>query len=283
MKKLLMTGLVASVFASVAHAQTAAPAAAPAAPAAPTPPYTVAYNIGAVSDYYFRGISQTWHAPAIQGGVDLTTSGGWYTGLWASNISDKQYAGGSAEIDYYGGYNGKFNDDWGWTAGLYGYYYPSANTKKTTTGAVGSQSYNTIEWNAGVSWKWLSLKYSETIGNAFGLSKASGYTTDSKGSSYIDLTATYPLTEKLNLIAHVGSTDYKTSASAATPGGATNPDYQDFKLGVTYAMTDALTFGAAVLKSSNSAYYNKTSSVKNAADLKDLGKPTLILSVGYVF
>ena len=109
------------------------------------------------------------------------------------------------------------------------------------------------------------------------------YTTDSKGSSYIDLTATYPLTEKLNLIAHVGSTDYKTSASAATPGGATNPDYSDYKIGVTYAMTDALTFGAAVLKSNNTAYYNRTASVKNASDLKDLGKATLILSVGYVF
>ena len=75
-------------------------------------------NINLVSQYRFRGIDQSWGQPALQGGVDYKNANGWYAGAWASTISPRSYAGGHSELDLYGGYNGKINDDWSYTAGL---------------------------------------------------------------------------------------------------------------------------------------------------------------------
>jgi hypothetical protein len=40
-----------------------------------------------VSDYIFRGISQTQRQPAIQGGFDYSHASGFYVGTWASNVA----------------------------------------------------------------------------------------------------------------------------------------------------------------------------------------------------
>ena len=65
----------------------AAPSFVFAADAAPAPDLTVAYNVGLYSQYIFRGLTQTDRKPALQGGVDLTHSSGFYLGAWGSNIS----------------------------------------------------------------------------------------------------------------------------------------------------------------------------------------------------
>ena len=44
-------------------------------------------NLGATSDYRYRGISQTQNAPAIQGGIDYTNKNGFYAGNWNSSVS----------------------------------------------------------------------------------------------------------------------------------------------------------------------------------------------------
>jgi len=55
-----------------AYAQdAAAPAAAASAPDASP----ITYNIGVVSDYRYRGISQSKLKPALQGGIDIATKG----------------------------------------------------------------------------------------------------------------------------------------------------------------------------------------------------------------
>lgn len=88
---------------------------------ADSPSTTATANINLVSQYRFRGIDQTWGKPAVQGGADLSLANGVYAGVWASNVSGNSYPGGSLELDYYAGYNGKINDDFSWTAGGYGY------------------------------------------------------------------------------------------------------------------------------------------------------------------
>jgi len=45
----------------------------------------ITYNIGVVSDYRYRGISQTKLKPALQGGVDYA-QGPFYAGTWLSTI-----------------------------------------------------------------------------------------------------------------------------------------------------------------------------------------------------
>ena len=45
----------------------------------------LAYNLGVVTDYRYRGISQSRLKPALQGGIDYT-AGAFYLGAWASTI-----------------------------------------------------------------------------------------------------------------------------------------------------------------------------------------------------
>jgi uncharacterized protein (TIGR02001 family) len=81
---------------------------------------------GAVTDYRYRGISQTRLKPALQGGVDYS-AGGFYLGAWASTIKWIKDAGGdaSAEIDLYGGYKGEIAKDVTFDVGVLTYQYPS--------------------------------------------------------------------------------------------------------------------------------------------------------------
>ena len=71
--KILLSLLATS---SAAFAQTA-----PAAPES-----TIAYNIGVVSQYRYRGLAQTRGLPAVQGGLDYSHASGAYAGVWASTI-----------------------------------------------------------------------------------------------------------------------------------------------------------------------------------------------------
>jgi hypothetical protein len=64
----------------------AASAAALLGSAAPTLAYAdVAFNVGAATDYRYRGISQSRLKPAVQGGVEYS-QGGFYLGAWGSSI-----------------------------------------------------------------------------------------------------------------------------------------------------------------------------------------------------
>jgi len=54
----------------------------------------VTTNLGATSDYRFRGISQTQNAPAIQGGIDYAHKSGVYIGNWNSSVSSQLYTNG---------------------------------------------------------------------------------------------------------------------------------------------------------------------------------------------
>jgi len=85
----------------VAAATVALPAAAAAAPS----PLAVSYNVGATTDYVFRGVSQSRGEPAVFAGVDAVR-GQAYGGLWASNVDFSAFGdrSTSVEIDAYGGW-----------------------------------------------------------------------------------------------------------------------------------------------------------------------------------
>ncbi len=87
-------------------------------------------NIGATSDYVFRGISQTLEDPTVQGGVDFSY-GMFYTGVWASGVdfiegSPPPGSGdASVEVDVYGGIKPKLGPV-EFDVGVIGYLYPGA-------------------------------------------------------------------------------------------------------------------------------------------------------------
>lgn len=68
-------------------------------------PLSVSGSVGLVSDYRFRGVSQTDKEMAVQGGLTVSHESGFYVGTWASNLSGWGTFGGSnMELDLYAGY-----------------------------------------------------------------------------------------------------------------------------------------------------------------------------------
>jgi len=57
-------------------------------------PWSFSANIGVVSNYIWRGVTQTGDQAAVQGGLDVAHESGFYAGTWASNIDWDE---GSAE------------------------------------------------------------------------------------------------------------------------------------------------------------------------------------------
>lgn len=286
-RKLIAAGLMAaSMLPGPAFAQDVSKPAEPVKAAEPPkPPYSLTANVFLVSDYYFRGITQTWGKPAIQGGFDFVHDSGVYLGTWLSNVSGNQYAGGSLEWDLYGGYNYKINDDFTVGAGVYYYYYPGANFDKAAAPLPGvSQTFNTFEGNLTASWKWVSFKFSYAFSNYFGATASTGFTDNTSGTYYPELNVAFPLSsvEGLSLIGHAGYTHYSAKLSAPNVNGDTDPSYADWKLGVSYVWKDGWTLGAYYVGTSNTGFYKNTTLFANS-DVKDLGGTGGYVTVGRTF
>ena len=120
----LLAGLIATALAPAANAELSA-------------------NIGVTSNYLWRGVTQTDDGAAVQGGIDWAHDSGFYLGTWASNID--WGIGSGAEVDFYGGYGGEYND-FGYDVGLIYYYYPdSAYDDSNFSEIYASGSYKWFE------------------------------------------------------------------------------------------------------------------------------------------
>jgi uncharacterized protein (TIGR02001 family) len=212
---------------------------------------TLTANVAVTTDYRFRGVSQSFRRPALQGGVDYGHDSGLYIGTWASTVDDDFLTDTrGVELDVYGGYKFPLGKDWLLDVGVLQYLYP------------GESLWNTTEVYLGATWKFLYLKYSHSVSDdTFGF-------TDTRGSGYLDLTATYPLQEGLNLIAHVGHQRFRNNSDAS---------YTDYRVGATYDWA-GLTWGASVFGTDEDFAFSKPS-----GKTRDLGKAALVLSVGKTF
>ena len=63
---------------------------------------SVSANVSFATDYIWRGMTQTGEEPAISGGFDYAADGGFYAGIWGSNVNFSEGAG--SELDVYFGY-----------------------------------------------------------------------------------------------------------------------------------------------------------------------------------
>jgi uncharacterized protein (TIGR02001 family) len=289
---------IASSMPLTVSAQTA-PAAATASP------HTFTGNVGLVSQYIFRGLTQTNGDPAVQGGADYSHASGFYTGTWLSNISwftdqnaniksapvslaspgsvgapytPNQSNAASLEWDFYGGFKNTFGGgDWNYDVGAIQYYYPG---KYDNVGAY--RKPNTTEVYGLIGYKWVSLKYSRGISTyTFGVNEG-------RGADYFDLSATIPLGESgFNLLAHVGRQNYPGNANVGYWGasGGNNDlyDYTDYKVGL---MKDyfGYTFGLAWTHANtkDAAQDGQTTAYVNAFG-KNIGGDRVALSVTRTF
>lgn len=106
-------------------------------------PLGLTVNAGVVSDYRFRGISQSNKDPAFQAGAEGTLApNDWltlYAGVWGSSVDFND--GTTAEVDPYGGFRGTF-DKLAIDIGFIRYNY---------TGKA-PDSHNFTEWKAAASY-----------------------------------------------------------------------------------------------------------------------------------
>ena len=217
-KPILLTSILAALAGTSAVAQTAAPAAPAAAPAS-----TLSYNVGVVTDYRYRGISQSRLQPAVQGGVDFAHSSGAYVGAWASTIKWIKDVGGDSdvELDVYGGYKGTAGAV-GYDVGVLTYIYPSNGL---------APSANTTEIYAAGTVGPATLKYSHALTNTFGIA-------NSKNSSYLDLSATFDLGNGFSLVPHVGYQRIAKNSAAS---------YTDYSVTLAKDFGNGLAVTAAVV------------------------------------
>jgi uncharacterized protein (TIGR02001 family) len=247
-RKLLNTLILAALAVPcVAMADDAAPAAAPASP--------ITANVGFTTDYIFRGIAQTSHNPAIQGGVDYAHSSGFYAGVWGSNVSwiaDSQaiaVVGGvqqgstTMELDTYLGFKNAFAEDFNYDVGFVRYNYLGKYTP-----VAGLAKADTDEIYGAIGYKWLTAKYSYALGNFLTVPGA-------KGTNYLELNASYPIADSgFTVAAHVGKQTYKGTTAAGFAAAGNTPTYTDYKLGVTKDISGYV-LGLAYTSTNASPFY----------------------------
>lgn len=246
-----------------ASAQAADAAAAPAAAS----PWAFSANLGLLTDYRFRGISQTDKKPALQGGFDLAHESGIYIGNWNSNIDSAMYNGANLEMDFYGGWKKSFDGGFGIDLGAIYYYYPGSGDNPS-----GSTTIDNTELYIGASWGPLTAKYSYAVSDFFGAP-------DSKGSSYLDLGFAYDLGKGFGFVAHYGYQYLKGDARVAEIGGSfPGPNnVSDWKLGVTYTF-DGWALALAYIDT-NRSYTAGTAALTN----KNISGATGVLSLSRTF
>lgn len=133
---------------ALATAAVASPAMAQDA-TDPAPEITITGSATLVSDYRFRGFSQTNEEATVQGGFTVAHSSGFYVGTWGSGIG---FANGT-EIDAFAGYSHAVASGLTADIGATLYLYPGASDTTifepyaSLTGTVGPASIK-----GGVAW-----------------------------------------------------------------------------------------------------------------------------------
>lgn len=247
MKKSLVSIAAVLALSTVPGLSFADDAAAPAAS-------PISYNIGVVTDYRYRGISQTHLDPAVQGGVDYAGPKGIYLGTWLSNINWIKDAGGSdsVEWDLYGGWKGEVAKGLTLDAGLLSYVYINNNL---------SPSANTTELYADLTYSVVTVKYSTSVTNLFGF-------VDSKNSGYLEAVANFDLGNGWSLAPHVGHQEVKNVSAAS---------YTDYSLTLGKDFGNGLTASLAVVDT------DADKGVYTSSTGKFLGKSGLVAGVKYSF
>ncbi|MEE1877441.1 TorF family putative porin [Altererythrobacter litoralis] len=83
-------------------------------------------NVALASEYRFRGIDLSGGDIAIQGGIDLTHSSGFYVGTWGSSLDEDTVGYGHTELDVYAGFSGELTEGVSFDIGALAYLYPNA-------------------------------------------------------------------------------------------------------------------------------------------------------------
>jgi uncharacterized protein (TIGR02001 family) len=165
-------------------------------------------TIDFVSDYRFRGVSQTQGDPALQIGATYRFDNGIYLGTWASNVDFVDGDGANTEVDLFVGYNMDLNEDFNADLQYIRFVYP---------GTSSGFDYDFYEVVGALSWKGMltgRVVYTDDV-------VASGTT-----AWYYQLGASHTVFEDYTISAGIGYYDLDELFSGS---------YTDYSVGVKKA------------------------------------------------
>ena len=171
---------------------------------------SVDFNVGAATDYVFRGVSNTDENPQVFGGVDVS-SGLFYAGVWVSNVDYNDST--DAEFDIYAGV---------------------APTLGAVSLDLGVLYYGYVDAPSGSDLDYIELQAKASIPvGPVTLGTGLYYVPDSYGhidtSMYYEINGEFSATDKLSLSAALGRQTFDGAG-----------DYTTWNVGMGYALTDNL-------------------------------------------
>ncbi len=239
--------------------------ALPAAAQEEEPPkeVTVSGSIGLVSDYRFRGVSQSDKELAVQGGITIAHESGFYVGTWGSNLAGWGTFGGSnTELDLIGGFKTEITPGVSVDVGLTWYMYPGGADKTDF-----AEPYVKVSGTAGPVNLLVGVAYApaqEALGrwsftgaNAQDVLAGGPYDDafDKEDNFYVwaDASTAIPNTP-LTLKAHVGWSDGNPGLGPNGTSVAPTGKYLDYMIGADFAIPSTpLTLGVAFVDTDISA------------------------------
>jgi uncharacterized protein (TIGR02001 family) len=241
-------------------AATATPALAD--DTAPPPEITVNATATVVSDYRFRGVSQTDLKAAVQGGITVTDKSGFYVSVWGSSIDDYVAYGSDQEVDLIAGYSHTFKSGVKLDGGVLYYYYPGG----------GHNATDFVEPYVDISDTYGPVTGKVTVNYTPSQSAQSLDGVHNNDSVYLagDLSVAIPKSP-IGLTAHLGHTFGPSVLSLGYNG------YTDWGLGASYTWNH-LTFGVNYVDTDKDAYI-----VDQHDKLRNITKGGVVFSLGASF
>jgi len=148
-------------------------------------------NIGATSNYLWRGVTQSSDDGAISGGLDYSHDSGLYAGTWVSSLG-----GTGSEVDYYAGFSGE-TESLGYDLGYIYYQYDDASladfaevygsvTMSGVTAGIASEVYT--QGGTDLDQTYYSLSSDFELTDGFGLTATAGRYNRDGSDDYTHLT-----------------------------------------------------------------------------------------------
>lgn len=188
-----------------------------------TSPHSISGNIGVLSSYDLRGLTNIPENDnaTIQGGLDYEHESGFYAGWWGStlgySLEDKFDGQKAFEHDFYAGYNGSINEDFGYTLGLTYYYYYKSDFPT-----------NALETLIGISYKDFGLTAQTLLKDT---------TWGNKGDTYYLGTYSFALPKDFSLDTALGLYSYKKSGKYIE-SSKESFNFRNFNVGLSKPLAD---------------------------------------------
>ena len=170
-------------------------------------------SFGFLTDYRFRGITQTASEMAVQGSFDWAHEKGYYFGVWGSNVEFGAAGAGNTEFDFYAGVAREY----------YGITFDIAGIWYTYPGATESLGLDYFVYMFGMSHDFGLIAMGVTAYYSPENTASSG------NGAYISYDAEVPLVSRLAMTGHVGHQWIDDEVAFG------KPDYLDWSIGATYA------------------------------------------------